>query len=171
MAIRFLRKDGEEVLRQQAKPVTRFDHVLARLLDDMTESLYHYEGVGLAAPQIGISKQIVVIDTGESGLLELVNPKIVSRSEEEEVDFEGCLSFPGLYGEVSRAQRVTVAAQDRNGEHYEIEAEGLLARALQHEIDHLNGILFIDHAPRTFTAEELAATEEDDAPSSEEGNA
>ena len=109
--------------------------------------------------QIGISKQIVVIDTGESGLLELVNPKIVSRSEEEEVDFEGCLSFPGLYGEVSRAQRVTVAAQDRNGEHYEIEAEGLLARALQHEIDHLNGILFIDHAPRTFTAEELAATE------------
>lgn len=147
MAIRFLRTEGDAVLRQPAMLVKRFDVTLGRLLDDMAESMYHYAGVGLAAPQIGISKQIVVIDAAESGLLELVNPKIVS-SEGEEVDTEGCLSVPGTYGEVERAVTVKVIAQDRSGEKMEIEAEGLLARALQHEIDHLHGVLFIDKAIR-----------------------
>lgn len=147
MAIRFLRTEGDAVLRKPAMVVKRFDATLGRLLDDMAESMYHYEGVGLAAPQIGISKQIVVIDAAESGLLELVNPGIVS-SEGEEVDIEGCLSVPNTYGEVMRATTVKVVAQDRFGERIEIEAEGLLARALQHEIDHLYGVLFVDKAIR-----------------------
>jgi len=154
VAIRFMRTEGDPVLRQKAIVVKRFDDVLGRLLDDMAESLYHYAGVGLAAPQIGISKRIIVIDTGESGLLELVNPEIVAASGEE-VDVEGCLSIPNTYGEVPRATNVTVTAQDRSGNEFELEAEGLLARVLQHEIDHLDGILFIDRATRILPPEEL----------------
>ncbi|NLW16340.1 MAG: peptide deformylase [Firmicutes bacterium] len=153
MAIRLLRTVGDPILRKQAMEVKRFDATLERLLDDMAESMYYYEGVGLAAPQIGISKQIVVIDADESGLLELVNPEIVA-SEGEELDIEGCLSVPKTYGEVKRASKVKVVAQDRFGERIEIEAEGLLARALQHEIDHLHGILYIDKAERILPPED-----------------
>lgn len=158
MAIRFLRTEGDQVLRKRAMEVKRFDATLGRILDDMAESMYHYEGVGLAAPQIGISKQIVVIDADESGLLELINPRIVA-SQGEELDIEGCLSVPGTYGEVVRAVSVTVVAQDRFGEEIEIAAEGLLARALQHEIDHLHGILFIDRATRILPPEDEADLE------------
>lgn len=161
MAIRFLRTEGDPVLRKSAQEVKRFDGVLGRLLDDMAESMYYYEGVGLAAPQIGISKRIVVIDADDSGLLELVNPAIVA-SEGEEVDIEGCLSVPKTYGEVKRAARVKVVAQNRLGERIEIEAEGLLARALQHEIDHLHGILFIDRAIRILPSDdEIDETDEE----------
>ncbi len=158
MAIRFLRTEGDPVLRKPALEVKRFDAALGRLLDDMAESMYYYEGVGLAAPQIGISKQIVVIDANESGLLELINPEIVF-AEGEEVDIEGCLSVPQTYGEVKRAARVKVIAQNRLGERIEIEAEGLLARALQHEIDHLQGVLFIDRALRILPPDDMETVE------------
>mgnify|MGYP001021137189 CR=1 FL=1 len=161
MAIRFMRTEGDEVLRKKAMPVKRFDAALGRILDDMAESMYHYEGVGLAAPQIGISKQIVVVDVADSGLLELVNPKIVA-SQGEELDIEGCLSVPFTYGEVIRAASVTVVAQDRCGEAIEVEAEGLFARALQHEIDHLHGVLFIDRATRILPADDGSALEPED---------
>jgi len=158
VAIRFLRTEGDPVLRKPALEVKRFDAALGRLLDDMAESMYYYEGVGLAAPQIGISKQIVVIDANESGLLELINPEIVF-AEGEEVDIEGCLSVPQTYGEVKRAARVKVIAQNRLGERIEIEAEGLLARALQHEIDHLQGVLFIDRALRILPPDDMETVE------------
>lgn len=158
MAIRFLRTEGDEVLRKPAMVVKRFDATLGRLLDDMAESMYHYEGVGLAAPQIGISKQIIVVDAAESGLLELINPEIVATTGEE-IDIEGCLSVPNTYGEVLRAASVKVVAQDRFGERIEIEAEGLLARALQHEIDHLRGVLFIDRAIRILPPDDEADLE------------
>lgn len=158
MAIRFLRTEGDPVLRKPALEVKRFDAALGRLLDDMAESMYYYEGVGLAAPQIGISKRIVVIDANESGLLELINPEIVF-AEGEEVDIEGCLSVPQTYGEVKRAARVKVIAQNRLGERMEIEAEGLLARALQHEIDHLQGVLFIDRALRILPPDDMETVE------------
>ncbi len=145
MAIRFLRTDGDEVLRKKSVTVKRFGETLGCLLDDMAESMYHYNGVGLAAPQIGISKRIVVVDDGVSGLIELVNPQIV-HVEGSEVDVEGCLSVPGVYGDVSRAHTVRVSAQTRAGDSFELEAEGLMARVLQHEIDHLDGILFTDKA-------------------------
>lgn len=158
MAIRFLRTEGDAVLRKTALPVKRFDAALGRLLDDMVESMYHYNGIGLAAPQVGISKQIVVVDAAESGLLELINPEIVA-ADGEEVDNEGCLSVPGTYGEVTRAATVKVVAQSRTGESITIEAEGLLARALQHEIDHLRGVLFIDRATHILPPETESAVE------------
>ena len=159
MAIRFLRTDGDEVLRRKALQVKRFDAALGRLLDDMVESMHHYEGIGLAAPQIGVSKQLVVIQIPEGELLELVNPEIVASSGEE-IDVEGCLSVPETYGEVERCTNVTVVARNRRGEEVQLEAEGLLARALQHEIDHLQGILFTDKALR-IVEPEAADSEED----------
>lgn len=144
MAILEIRKAGDEVLKQQAAPVIKIDRSIKKLLNDMGETLYHADGVGLAAPQIGVSLQVVVIDIGE-GLIELINPVIVKK-EELILDTEGCLSVPGVYGEVERFNHVTVEALDRNGKRIKISGSGLLARAFQHEIDHLNGILFIEIA-------------------------
>lgn len=135
-------KLGDPVLREVAKKVPKITPNIIKLLENMKDTLYEARGVGLAAPQIGISKRVVVIDIGE-GLLELINPVIVAQ-EGKEVDTEGCLSIPGVEAEVLRAEKVTVEAQNRNGEKFTISGKGLLARALQHEIDHLNGILFID---------------------------
>ncbi len=135
--------EGDEVLRKQARDVSAFNDKLGQLLDDMLFTMYAAEGVGLAAPQIGILRKIVVIDIGE-GVIELVNPEIIEASEETEEDVEGCLSCPDVSGYVRRPVRVTVRAQDRNGEPFELMGEGLLARALCHEIDHLSGRLFID---------------------------
>lgn len=135
---------GDPILREKAVEVKRFNENLHQLLDDMAETLYAADGVGLAAPQVGISKQVVVVDIGdEHGLIELINPKIVS-SEGVEEDVEGCLSVPGKSGIVKRAKKVTVEAQDRNGNPFTIKGEDLLARAFQHEIDHLKGILYVD---------------------------
>jgi len=133
---------GDPILRQKAIQVKRFDDRLANLLDNMTETMYKNDGVGLAAPQIGISKRIVVIDTGDR-LLELVNPEVIEKKGSQ-IGPEGCLSIPGEYGDVERAQWAKIQAQDRKGNTFTLEGEGLLARAFQHEIDHLNGILFID---------------------------
>lgn len=142
MALRKIRKYGDEVLRKKSKKVEVFDKRLHTLIEDMLETMAEAEGVGLAAPQIGILKRVVVIDVGE-GPIELINPKII-ESEGEITQPEACLSIPGVLGEVPRPKRVKVRAQDRWGNFFEIEGEDLLARAFCHEIDHLDGILFVD---------------------------
>jgi peptide deformylase len=133
-----------EVLRTKAAPVKNINAGVIRLLDNMRDTLYAFDGVGLAAPQIGVSKRIIVIDAGDE-LIELINPEITAR-EGEQIGSEGCLSIPGTVGIVKRANKVTVKGLDRHGKEVFYEGEKLLARAFQHEIDHLDGILFIDLA-------------------------
>ena len=135
--------EGDPILRQQAVAVQRFQHSLHRILDDMRETMYAANGVGLAAPQIGISKCIVVLDDGEHGYMELINPIIV-KAEGAVEDVEYCLSVPNRGGVVIRAAVVEVQAQNRYGELLTVHGEGLLARILQHEIDHLHGRIFPD---------------------------
>lgn len=143
MAIRKIVEMGkDDILRKHARQVVKFDRRLAVLLDDMADTMYEADGVGLAAPQVGVLKRAVVIDVGE-GLIELVNPQIVWQ-EGEVVGAEGCLSVPGRRGTVARPEKVRVAAQDRKGNAVEVEGEGLLAVCLCHEIDHLDGILYVD---------------------------
>ncbi|MDN5301714.1 MAG: peptide deformylase [Thermoanaerobacteraceae bacterium] len=142
MAIRNIREYGDEILRKKAKNINAFDDNLKMLIEDMVETMKDADGVGLAAPQIGVLRKVVVIDVGE-GLIELVNPEIIFE-EGKTVEVEGCLSIPGVYGEVARPQKVKVKAMDRYGYKILIEGENLLARALCHEIDHLSGILFVD---------------------------
>lgn len=142
------------VLKQKSKKVSKIDAELHRLLDDMLETMYAAAGVGLAAPQVGVLKRVVVIDIshedeGEKrSPLYLVNPEIIWHSEEESCQFEGCLSLPDQSAEVNRFKQVRVHYQDYDGKEKEISADGLLAVALQHEIDHLDGILYIDHISR-----------------------
>lgn len=150
MAIRIIVQDPDPVLREKSKPVTKFNANLHKLLDDMAETMYDANGVGLAAPQIGILKRVIVIDTGdENGLIEMVNPEIIER-DGEQIGPEGCLSIQGINGDVRRAMKVKVRGQDRNGAEFTMEAEGFLARAFQHEVDHLNGVLFTDLAERIY---------------------
>ncbi len=132
------------ILRTKAAPVKTINAGVIRLLDNMRDTLYAFDGVGLAAPQIGVSKRIIVVDIGDN-LIELINPEIISR-EGEQTGTEGCLSVPGTVGIVKRYNQVTVKGLDREGKEIFYEGERLLARALQHEIDHLEGILFIDRA-------------------------
>lgn len=140
-------KIGDPVLREVAKEVPKITANIGKLLVNMTDTMRAAKGVGLAAPQIGISKRVVVVDVGE-GLIELINPVILDK-EGEEVDIEGCLSVPDREGEVLRAKKITVQALNRSGETVTVTGEDLLARAIQHEIDHLDGILFVDKvAPR-----------------------
>jgi peptide deformylase len=145
MAIRTIVKDGNDFLRKKSREVTVFDARLHTLLDDMLETMQEAGGVGLAAVQVGILRRALIVDIGED-LVELINPVILEASEEMQSDPEGCLSFPGEYGLVERPLRVKVQAQDRHGDLIILEAEGLKARAFCHEIDHLNGVLFIDLA-------------------------
>ena len=140
--IRKIVKLGDEVLRKQSKPMQKFDLRLWLLLRDMAETMYKAEGVGLAAPQVGILRRVVVIDIGE-GLVELINPEIIAM-EGEQVGQEGCLSVPGRRGVVIRPNKVTVRAQDRNGKHFELTGEGFMARAICHELDHLDGVIYVD---------------------------
>ena len=142
MALRKILELGDETLRKTARPVTVFDDRLGVLLDDMAETMYAAPGVGLAAPQVGILRRAVVIDVGE-GLIELINPEITMR-EGSQRGFEGCLSVPGKIGEVVRPNRVTVRAQDRHGKSFELTGEAFLARAICHELDHLDGHLYVD---------------------------
>ena len=151
-AIREIIKMGDPLLRERAVQVRRFGLRINRLLDDMAETMYAANGVGLAAPQIGVSKCLVVLDDGQ-GLIELINPVILKASGET-TDVEYCLSVPEIGGEVKRAGHVTVQAQDRNGDYRKLEAEGLVARIIQHEIDHLRGRLFVDVMTREVKNEE-----------------
>lgn len=141
-------KYGNKVLETPGKPVTKFDEDLAKLVDDMFESMYAAQGVGLAAPQIGRSVKLTVIDVSQGknpeAKIVCANPEIIA-AEGEQREEEGCLSLPGFRGYVARPQYVTIRAQDANGETFERKGEGLLARAFCHEIDHLNGVLFITH--------------------------
>ncbi|MDD4503406.1 MAG: peptide deformylase [Clostridiaceae bacterium] len=144
MAIRTIRKDGDEVLRKVSRKVEVIDDRILTLLDDMKETMKKAEGVGLAAPQVGILRRVVVIDVGE-GLIELINPVIVYESGEQ-LGEEGCLSIPGIRGQVKRPAKVIVRAMNRKSETIEMTGTELLAIAFCHEIDHLNGILFTDKA-------------------------
>ena len=142
MALRQIVKIGDPVLRKKSKVVKEINDRLIDLLDDMADTMYEADGVGLAAPQVGILKRVVVVDIGD-GLIELINPEII-EAEGEYLDNEGCLSVPGESGDVLRPYRVKVRALNRFGETIEIEGEELLARAFCHEIDHLDGILYVD---------------------------
>ena len=144
MAIRNIRISTDEVLRKTCKEVKEITPNLITLLDDMADTMYDANGVGLAAPQVGILKRVVVIDIGE-GLVELINPVILETSGSQ-TDDEGCLSVPGKYAPVERPNYVKAKAMDRDGNEFIIEGEELMARALCHEIDHLDGILYIDKA-------------------------
>jgi peptide deformylase len=144
-----------EILEQPCKTVTAFNNKLKKLLNDMYDTMIEFDGVGLAAPQIGVDEQIAVVDIGdESGTIELINPVILETSGEQ-TGAEGCLSFPGLYGEVTRPYYVKVKAQDRKGKSFTIEAEDYLARAIQHEIDHLHGVLFTSKVSKYMDEKEL----------------
>ncbi|PRR78981.1 Peptide deformylase 1 [Clostridium liquoris] len=142
MALRNVRKYGDDILRKKCRVVEKIDNRISILLDDMLETMYENNGVGLAAPQVGILKRIVVIDIGE-GPLFLINPEIIHK-EGSYIDEEGCLSIPGEVGKVERPYKVKVKALNREGKEIVIEGKELLARALCHEIDHLDGILFVD---------------------------
>ena len=147
---------GAPVLRKTAEKVTRFDKKLGKLLDNMAETMYSADGVGIAAPQVSISKKIVVIDVGD-GRVELINPEVIEKRGSC-TNVEGCLSVPDYEGEVERAEEVIVTYQDRKGNKEMLKADGLFAVAIQHETDHLNGILFIDKA-KSLTPKEKETAE------------
>ena len=147
MALRNIVKYGDPVLRKKSRVVEKFDEKLSSLIDDMLQTMYNAEGVGLAAVQVGILKRVVVIDIGE-GPMELVNPEIISVSDEIQVTEEGCLSLPGQSGTTSRPLTVKVKAQDRNGKWHIYKGTEFKAKAFCHEIDHLDGILYIDKVKR-----------------------
>lgn len=156
MAIRNIVKDndGYETLHKKCRPVTEFNHKLWSLLDDMAETMYQAQGVGLAGPQVGMLRRLFVIDVGD-GIIEFINPEILETSGTQN-GAEGCLSFPGEYGMVERPNFVRVKAQNRNGEWFEMEGEELFARAVCHENDHLDGVVFKDRMSRLLSEEELA---------------
>ena len=155
MGLRKILTDKEPALHKVCKPVTAFDRKLHKLLDDMQETLLEANGVGLAAPQVGILRRVVIVDTGEE-ILELVNPTLV-ETDGEQIGAEGCLSVPGKYGLVKRPYYAKVRAQDRDGNWYEAEAEELIARCFCHELDHLDGIIYTEVMERFLTEEELEA--------------
>ncbi|MBQ5514405.1 MAG: peptide deformylase [Oscillospiraceae bacterium] len=161
MALRNIREEGDALLLKKSRPVTDFDRRLHILIDDMRETLINADGVGLAAPQVGVLRRLVlVMDTSkeeltpEEQIIELINPKIIKTSGSQEGP-EGCLSVPGVYGLVKRPDYVKVRAQDRHGKTFEVEGTGLTARCFCHEIDHLDGHLFTEISERILSEEEL----------------
>ena len=161
MALRNILKEGDETLLKHCRPVTDFNARLHELLDDMAETMLSANGVGLAAPQVGVLRRaVVVLETntpeGEEQVIELVNPEVLA-SDGEQTDPEGCLSVPGAFGLVTRPSHVKVRAQDRNGQWFEIEGDGLTARAFCHEIDHLDGHMFTELCDHIMSEEELDA--------------
>ncbi len=155
MAIRKIVYHPAEILEQECKPVTEFDKKLGKLLDDMYETMIEFDGVGLAAPQINIDKQIAIVDIDDHhGTIELINP-VITENSGNQTGPEGCLSFPGLYGEVTRADKIKVRAQNRKGKFFELEADDFLARAIQHEVDHLHGVLFTSKVHKYIDENEL----------------
>ena len=162
MALRNIMEQGEKCLEKHCRPVTEFNEKLHTLLDDMAETLIKANGVGLAAPQVGILRRaVLVLETNveedeEEYIIELINPEIIEKTGEQ-AGPEGCLSVPGVFGWVERPDHVRVRAQDRNGEWFEVEGDGLTARAFCHELDHLDGVLFTALADHIMTQEELNA--------------
>ena len=154
MAIRKIVTQGDEVLTKKCRPVTEFNQRLHDLLDDMADTLEEAQGVGLAAPQVGILRRAVVVVNGEDELIELVNPEIIF-AEGEQTGPEGCLSVPGKFGMVSRPYHVKVRAQDRFGNWFEAEGEELTARCFCHELEHLDGHLYVEHIDHFLTEDEL----------------
>jgi peptide deformylase len=158
MSLRTIVHVPEPVLRKKARPVTQFDEKLHTLIDDMVETMREAPGVGLAAPQVAIGERIIVVEYDEDDEVEdspkklyaVINPEITRASQETELGIEGCLSIPGLVGEVERFEAVTVKGQNKHGQPVTIKAKGWLARIFQHEIDHLNGVLFTDRATRVW---------------------
>lgn len=161
MALRTIITEGDPALSKVCRPVEKFDDRLHTLLDDMKETLAVSNGVGLAAPQVGILRRVVLVMDADENVIELVNPTII-KEEGEQTGLEGCLSVPGKYGVVTRPMYVTVRAQDRNGNFFEVSGEELTARCFCHELEHLDGHLFVERAEELYTAEELEAMEEDD---------
>lgn len=158
MALREILTQGDPALTKTCRPVEKFDRKLHDLLDDLKETLVDSGGVGLAAPQVGILRRVVVVEDAEDHILELVNPVIVSQEGEQD-GWEGCLSVPGKYGMVRRPNLVTVRAQDRDGNFFEASGEGLVARCFCHETEHLDGHLFVEHADKLYSPEEIDAME------------
>lgn len=158
MALRKILTQGDPALTKTCRPVEKFDRKLHWLLDDMRETLQNAGGVGLAAPQVGILRRVVVVEDAEENLMELVNPVIVEQSGEQE-GWEGCLSVPGKYGRVMRPNCVTVRAQDRTGSFFEVSGEELVARCFCHELEHLDGHLFVEHTDQLYSPEEIDAME------------
>jgi len=158
MALRQIVTLPDPVLRRKARPVTRFDSELQTMIDDMIETMREAPGVGLAAPQVGVSERVIVVEYAEDEeeedapkkLYVMVNPEIKAASDETETNIEGCLSVPGWQGDVERALAVTVKGQTRRGQPMKVKAEGWLARIFQHEIDHINGIVFTDRATKVW---------------------
>jgi peptide deformylase len=159
MAVLPILKHPDPVLRRKAKRVSHVDESLNRLIDNMIETMYQASGAGLAAPQVGVSLKIAVIGLPDEDVIVLVNPELVKKSGERIV-IEGCLSVPGYRGEIKRAEKVTVKALDRNGKAFRIKAEELLAEVLEHEIDHLNGVLYLDHLESTDKLEKIEMDED-----------
>lgn len=154
MALRKIVLQGDEILTKVCRPVTDFNSRLHTLLDDMTETLLDSGGVGLAAPQVGILRRVCVVQNEDDEVIELINPEII-YTEGEQTGLEGCLSVPGKYGIVTRPEVVRVRAQDRNGDFFEVEDSDLTARCFCHEIEHLDGHLFVEHTDHLMTEEEL----------------
>lgn len=146
MAILKILKDEDEILRKKCREVTEITPRVLTLLEDMKDTLHKANGVGLAAPQVGVLRRIVLIEIEEGNLYEMINPEIIERSDELQHEIEGCLSIPGRWGVTERPKTVTVRAMDRNGNYYTVTGSDLLARAICHETDHLDGILYSDHA-------------------------
>ena len=145
MALRIIRQEGDEILRKKSRPVEKIDDKIKELVKDMIETMHKYDGVGLAAVQVGVLKQVVVIDTYEEGsqIYVLINPEIIKTKGSREVE-EGCLSFPNKFAKVKRPEEVYIRALNEEGKEIKIKAKGILAQAICHEIDHLNGEVFID---------------------------
>lgn len=161
MAIMTIVKDTDEILRKKCRPVTEITPRIIQLLDDMADTLHDSGGVGLAAPQVGVLRRICIIEVEPGELIELINPVITEKKGSQQ-EIEGCLSAPGKWGYTKRPATVKVKALDRNGEEFSLEADELLARAVCHETDHLDGILFYDNAVRMLSREEMAEMEADD---------
>lgn len=161
MALRKILTKGDPVLGKVCHPVTKFDEKLHALIDDMQETLAKAQGYGLAAPQVGILRRVVLVTATDGKVLELINPEVI-YTEGEQTGLEGCLSVPGLYGEVTRPSRVRVRAQDRNGNWFEVEDVEMTARCFCHECEHLDGHLFTEHTERLYTVEELEEMEQND---------
>lgn len=178
MSLREIITIPNQVLKTKAKKITHFDKDLQTLIDDMVETLRDAPGVGLAAPQVNILQRLIVVEYGEEdegeevsepNLFVMVNPEITRESEETVIGTEGCLSIPNFFGDVERSYAVTVKAKNRHGKNMKVKAKGWLARIIQHEIDHLDGILFIDKALKIYNKEEMdALIEEEDLESEEE---